>query len=1376
MAGTNSREVKLSLSVETLGADDIKKLQTTIESLGKTGGDAAPEFQRLADQIGRLGEQSKALDTFQELSDSTRELVSQEQEAAAATAELQAKLEAVQASTQQAAQKQQALKQAVIDAQRALADTNGELTILRNSYDENGDRVANYKSKLQELVVQKVAEKKALDEARLALKEGNDELKNAESAQSSLEKAYTRSAAQVQRMQQAVEESTAAMQAAATTAEGFGLATNDVASAQAKLIQALNATGTEAGQLESSLAAVRAEEERLAAQAAQSAADQKELITSLNSEIKLRQQQAAARTAAANEIAAAEKKIADQAAADAKAEQDESDRLAAIVIANREKMLAAGRNALLAEQAAWADSVATIKKYEAEKATAIETGTKEAAAAAAAAAQAAGQKISDAFGSVGVKSVDALQKEILQVRQAMETLRTDAGLTGGALAAAMAQGQSKINALELEIRQATDSLTTADKAAKLFSNSMGQIAAGNLLADGIGYLVNKVKELGQAFLDITVKTETARRAMTAIYGDTKTATTQLDFLSKTAQQAGVNVNGIQEEFVKFSAAMKGANVPLAQSNDLFNTVTRAAGSLGLSTERVGLVLEALGQIASKGTVSLEELKQQLGDSLPGALGIAARGLGVTEGQLIKLVESGKLATDDFIPAFTSGLKSLVAENDTLQGSFANLQNALTEVTKGLADAGVTDVLKGALLVLGTIIGNVVIALSGMVEGFLLVGKGAAALAASLTGSTDALQTFNDEVAASNARIQKQIDAMDRFTNGTNASTTAVDANTKSQQAQGAAQSATTSAVLAGAAAQAQQTAAIAGTTAAVSGAGNAYVQMLVKLTETQKQTEANILAAEKYAKAKKDEGEAQVEVAKLTGNAVTILQAQAAAETAAADAAKLVTAARQSEADATQRSIAAITALGAANGGLTEAQKGTIQSLQTTLTTQAAAAEQARQHAEKLSNAAVAANVATQAYNDNAKSLEGYKLGLKLATEEVGRNQTAVQSALAVVKELTDLQAAGKNVQDQLTLAQADARKAQEALNDSKRAAATYENLYRDAVSDSVKAMKLKAEQDASAANLANIAAGNEVKHYEALAKSAAASGNLALQVYYEIEAKRKQIEVTELAAKAKIAEANADIQILQAQRDALDQTDPLLKQKQAEIDLRIANAKAKILEAQSSEDVIRNLKTEIELLQQNTAARNSNADSIDKQTAAMENNTAAKTKNAGVDANGFSTDASGNTISAGGDLTTLTGIYNFLKSAGVTDDATAKSIAKEFSDSQGNIPYSNNPGQIKYGGDTLSAALLKAAERYTFSSTNSATVGGTTSSSSSGTSSTTSASSSSTTSSAAASTTTTVNIVINGKTTAVNVASATDASNLTSILQQLAAAAGTAA
>lgn len=107
----------------------------------------------------------------------------------------------------------------------------------------------------------------------------------------------------------------------------------------------------------------------------------------------------------------------------------------------------------------------------------------------------------------------------------------------------------------------------------------------------------------------------------------------------------------------------------------------------------------------------------------------------------------------------------------------------------------------------------------------------------------------------------------------------------------------------------------------------------------------------------------------------------------------------------------------------------------------------------------------------------------------------------------------------------------------------------------------------------------------------------------------------------------------------------------------------------------------------------------LEKEIALQERRDELERKRLNVDKNGFSLDKAGNTAVAGGDLTSLTGIAAFLKSAGVADEGKARAIAREFADAQGNIPYFNNPGQLKYGGanSTMSQALLKAAERYTF-------------------------------------------------------------------------------
>ena len=146
----------------------------------------------------------------------------------------------------------------------------------------------------------------------------------------------------------------------------------------------------------------------------------------------------------------------------------------------------------------------------------------------------------------------------------------------------------------------------------------------------------------------------------------------------------------------------------------------------------------------------------------------------------------------------------------------------------------------------------------------------------------------------------------------------------------------------------------------------------------------------------------------------------------------------------------------------------------------------------------------------------------------------------------------------------------------------------------------------------------------------------------------------------------------------------------------------------------------------------------------------AAERKRLNIDKEGFSTDKDGNRIAMGGDLSTLTGIAAFLKAAGVDDEAEARRIAKEFANEKGQIDYINNAGQIKYGGrsSTMSQAVLAAAEKYTFSDKNTKT-------------------------SSIPNQTQTININIDGKKTAVTVATANDANALKAVIDQLTAAAG---
>lgn len=65
MASTN--DVPLTLSVTTVGTDSVRQLQEQVLALAKQGGDAAPAFQHLAEEIGKLGQQTKLTEDMRNL-------------------------------------------------------------------------------------------------------------------------------------------------------------------------------------------------------------------------------------------------------------------------------------------------------------------------------------------------------------------------------------------------------------------------------------------------------------------------------------------------------------------------------------------------------------------------------------------------------------------------------------------------------------------------------------------------------------------------------------------------------------------------------------------------------------------------------------------------------------------------------------------------------------------------------------------------------------------------------------------------------------------------------------------------------------------------------------------------------------------------------------------------------------------------------------------------------------------------------------------------------------------------------------------------------------------------------------------------------------
>ncbi|OOZ37448.1 hypothetical protein BOW51_02585 [Solemya velesiana gill symbiont] len=117
--------------------------------------------------------------------------------------------------------------------------------------------------------------------------------------------------------------------------------------------------------------------------------------------------------------------------------------------------------------------------------------------------------------------------------------------------------------------------------------------------------------------------------------------------------------------------------------------------MGLSAADTSGAIRAVNQMISKGTVSAEELRGQLGERLPGAFQIAARAMKVSTEDLGKMLEQGELMADEFLPRFGRQIRQELGgqvESATKRAaaSFQRMGNAWFDVKVNLAKSGLLE--------------------------------------------------------------------------------------------------------------------------------------------------------------------------------------------------------------------------------------------------------------------------------------------------------------------------------------------------------------------------------------------------------------------------------------------------------------------------------------------------------------------------------------------------------------------------------------------------------------------------------------------------------------------------------------------------------------
>jgi tape measure domain-containing protein len=287
------------------------------------------------------------------------------------------------------------------------------------------------------------------------------------------------------------------------------------------------------------------------------------------------------------------------------------------------------------------------------------------------------------------------------VKMASTAKRTADSIKGanGTLTQSYDEIRNKINQLESAIgksksvayiREARRELTALQQQAKFAPGNMGGGGTGGgLLAIARNYIAPLAIA---AALTSTVGTamsmDSNSRAIN--FATNGRGNAALSGVRSINDKYGLSDEAGIEGFKTLAGSVRSLNIPLSETLRIYESVGAAAGAMGVNAEAQKGIYLALGQIASKGTVSAEELRGQIGERLPGAFGIAAKAMNMTEQELGKMMQRGELLSKDFLPKFATELQNTfgvaaVQAAEGPQAVFNRFGNTILWLKKSIGD-------------------------------------------------------------------------------------------------------------------------------------------------------------------------------------------------------------------------------------------------------------------------------------------------------------------------------------------------------------------------------------------------------------------------------------------------------------------------------------------------------------------------------------------------------------------------------------------------------------------------------------------------------------------------------------------------------------------
>lgn len=232
---------------------------------------------------------------------------------------------------------------------------------------------------------------------------------------------------------------------------------------------------------------------------------------------------------------------------------------------------------------------------------------------------------------------------------------------------------------------------TADTMKRAFS-ALGNVVAGI----GLAKLAGDVKTA-------SVEMQTLEARLKATTGGTTQAAEAMEFLRQTANSQRVDLIALSDAYLRLLPAVNTGKISMAEMRDILRLMNDNFAALQLSTSEQQLAFLGLSQMLTSGTVTMEDMRQ-VTDRLPGSFDAIATAVGVSSGELRKMIATGEVTAEmlkgPLLDAMRKNEGAALKMSDTYKAATTSLGNAFREMASslGIVDALATSI-KGLEVVL-----------------------------------------------------------------------------------------------------------------------------------------------------------------------------------------------------------------------------------------------------------------------------------------------------------------------------------------------------------------------------------------------------------------------------------------------------------------------------------------------------------------------------------------------------------------------------------------------------------------------------------------------------------------------------------------------------